>query len=275
MKNVFCVVFGGLVLSGCVDVRPVPTQEKCVKPSPSIVKQVSPEVVATPSDGRLVVRASEIKSALRVRVSISGSNDVERQIAGFLSDRLQETLADARFRVVKTGAAEVELTGSAVCNGAISRGTRISARGSAVLSIWSKDRKGEKTGRSGQVLVAKRQFDARGESAQNEVEVLSELAKALAASAQKWLVDRACRSTEGLALCEITIRSAKRGMPLAADYPARFVKESLASSGILDCRVVERGEADVLRATVLYDRQVVKEGVLNRLCAIPSLNLRK
>lgn len=259
MKKIACVVGIGLALCGCVG-------DKIAPPPPNEIAK------PLPTSGKSAFSANEVKSALRVRVAISGADDIGKRISKALTDHLQGALADARFRVVPDGDAEVALTGSVVCNGAVSRGTRTSARGSAVLSVW---RTGSQCGKADRSLVAKRQFDARGEAAQNDGEVLSELARALAASSQKWLVDSACRSTENLALCEISVSSARKGGSFDAGYPARFVKEALATSGILDCRVVESGESDVLRASVLYDRTVVKEGVLNRLCAIPSLNLRK
>ena len=262
MKKIAYVVGIGLTLCGCVG-------DKIAPPPPP------PNEIAKPSSGESAFSANEVKAALRVRVAISGADDIGKRISKALTDHLQGALADARFRVVPDGDAEVALTGSVVCNGAVSRGTRTSACGSAVLSVWRTGSQDGKAGRAERSLVAKRQFDARGEAAQNDGEVLSELARALAASSQKWLVESACRSTENLALCEISVSSARKGEPLATDYPARFVKESLATSGILDCRVIESGEADVLRATVLYDRKAVKEGVLNRLCAIKSLNLHK
>lgn len=104
-----------------------------------------------------------------------------------------------------------------------------------------------------------------------------DLGEKMTAATADWVVKAATSGANDLAAVDITIRRPWRpfsGSDMAS-YARLFVEQVPRVRGVLTCRLVSQdAEARTVVFRVVYYRQEVPEGILNRLAGVPALAIR-
>ena len=266
MKKVSVIVVAA-VLAGCqtCDSNRGQRAKPVAKPAPQPVVQ---------SVARLT--AKQVPNYLRVRVKVAAGDKspADKKLAELLRPNVQKALCAAGFDVVESGEAELEVSASATCLAGTARGSRVVCRGAAELTFTRKMLRNPVTGKENRSVVNARRFDAKSGEARTEEEALMSLADNLSAPLAKWLGESCTSMTKDLALCTVSVVPADKRHAIPADYPTRFVKETLGIPGVYDCRIAPQGaSAASVNVSVLYDTRQVPDGIVSRLASVKSLEL--
>lgn len=285
MKNRIWFAIAGAALAGCVTT----TYEE---PPAQPPRQVAPAAVEAPKAGpgakkveqkvvkaapKVAGHATAIVKPLRVLVSLTDGNpdDKPSVCKRCLQTNIEGELARSGYRVVYAKPAEILVYGTLGGSQIDSLGTRVVWQVTADMDVTRAPEVNVVNGQTMADVVAKQRFDGKSGAARSEADAQRQIADRLGAEVAKFAKDAVLRVGEKLRACEITVANAWQPQD-AAGYPTLFAQRVAAMPGVYSCKVTATDNANrTMKAEIIYEAASYPDGIVNRLCVTPELNIAR
>lgn len=206
--------------------------------------------------------------ALRVRVGVECAQGTET-LGRALRSRVEGALAGEGFALAGEGRpAELAVDVSVKAERLNQRGSRVVWKGDADARV-SRAPAGVPEGAA---TIARTWREVKGSEARGDEAAQKGLAERLAPEVAAFAAESAEKAAAGLRAVEVEARNAWGRPDEAAAYAAKFAQTVQGMTGVYRCVVLETKAAERrLLADVLYDGELVPEGIGNRIAREESL----
>jgi len=127
-----------------------------------------------------------------------------------------------------------------------------------------------------QRVMGEKKFIAPGERKLDQDEALLGVSQKMGPDAAKWVAEVCVPVQLELAVNDITVQRSLPAAPSSdSHYSTMFVEKVGALQGVASCRLVRHDyESRTMVFRVIYTRELIPSGLMNKIAAIPGLKIR-